>query len=207
VSPEASAVRFFWRKESTMGSLAEVAAVTRIDGEPASGGSLMRPTLFVTSLATFLLLAATARAAPPSEPAARPEAAPSAAPTPSRAGYVVEAYYRFRWGAEDEFHRLFEKNHLPFLRRMLEKGSLLEVRMERPREHLSEESRWDLRVTLVYRDALAATNLGEIDEADYVAIVGEGEAEARFKEEEQRRFSLLLAHWDVNVQTLETFEP
>jgi hypothetical protein len=114
-------------------------------------------------------------------------------------GYVVEAYYRIRWGFETEFYELFRRNHLPFLRRALEKGSLLSIWIEAPREHLPESERWDLRVTLVYRDATAAVNLAEIDEADFLAIVGEGEAEERFEREEQRRFELLVAHWDVNV--------
>jgi hypothetical protein len=139
---------------------------------------------------------------PPSVPAT---AAATAAPPTER--FVVEFYYRFRWGFEEEFLDLYWKNHMPFVRRMLEKGSLVEVRMEKPREHMPETERWDLRTTFVYRDAAAAIALGEIDEKDYVAIVGEGEAEAEFKRAEQRRFELLLAHWDVNIGPIASFTP
>ena len=98
---------------------------------------------------------------------------------------------------------LFRKNHLPFLKRQLEKGILLDVRFDRPREHMAEAGRWDLRMTLVYRDAATAYRTDNITEADYTAIVKNEEAEAVFQREERRRFELLLAHWDVNVQGLE----
>ena len=128
--------------------------------------------------------------------------APPSAPQLSPA-FVVESYYRVRWGSEDEFMTLFRKNHLPFLRRQLEKGILLDVQLDAPREHQPEESRWDLRMTLVYRDAATAYRADKITEADYHAIVKDDNAEATFNREEQRRFELLVAHWDVNVRRLE----
>lgn len=117
--------------------------------------------------------------------------------------FVVESYYRVRWGGEEEFMTLFRKNHLPFLRRQLDKGLLVEVRLDTPQEHLPEDSRWDLRMTLVYPDASAAYRTDKISEADYQAIVPSDSAEARFNREERRRFELLAAHWDVNVKSLE----
>lgn len=126
----------------------------------------------------------------------------SQAPIPPTA-FVVESYYRIRWGNEEEFLTLFRKNHVPFLRRQLEKGVLLDVKLETPREHMTEDSRWDLRMTLVYRDAATAYRSDNITEADYNAIVKDDEAEAIFNREERRRFELLLAHWDVNVRRVE----
>lgn len=124
-----------------------------------------------------------------------------AAPSPTE--FVVESYYRVRWGSDEEFMTLFRKNHVPFLRRQLEKGILLDVRLDAPREHQPEESRWDLRMTLVYRDAATAYRADNITEADYNAIIKDDQAEATFNREEQRRFEILLAHWDVNVKRLE----
>ena len=117
--------------------------------------------------------------------------------------FVVESYYRVRWGSEEEFMALFRKNHVPFLRRQLENGILLDVKLEAPREHQPEESRWDLRMTLVYRDAATAYRTDNITEADYNAIVKDDQAEKIFNREERRRFELLVAHWDVNVKRLE----
>ncbi len=122
---------------------------------------------------------------------------------PAPASFVTESYYRIRWGSEDEFMTLFRKNHLPFLRRQLEKGILLEVRLDAPHEHQPEDSRWDLRMTLVYPNAAAAYRTDKISEAEYQAIVPSDTAEARFNREERRRFELLVAHWDVNVKSLE----
>lgn len=139
----------------------------------------------------------------------------AAAPTPpvvadapqSAPGFAVESYYRVRWGHEEEFITLFRKNHLPFLERQLAKGVLLAVRLDSPQEHMPEESRWDLRMTLVYRDAATAYAADNISEDDYRAIVPSDEAEATFKREEQRRFELLDAHWDVNVKSVAVFGP
>ena len=122
---------------------------------------------------------------------------------PSSTAFVVESYYRVRWGSEEEFMTLFRKNHVPFLRRQIEKGILLDVRLDAPREHQPEESRWDLRMTLVYRDAATAYRADNITEADYNAIIKDDQAEETFNREERRRFELLLAHWDVNVKRLE----
>src|SRR5438552_19050847 len=74
--------------------------------------------------------------APSSRPAVRAE-------TP----FAVEYYYKARWGFTDEFARLFQKNHLPLLKKQIETGRYLEVRAEKPRYHATEEGRWDFRVT------------------------------------------------------------
>lgn len=122
----------------------------------------------------------------------------------AQTGFAVESYYRIKWGLEEEFLELWRKNHLPFLQRMRDKGVVSEVRVDKPREHLSEEHRWDLRVTVVYRDASAAYSPEKITEDDYGAIIKDLQGEATFKKEEQRRFEILLAHWDVNVERTET---
>ena len=168
----------------------------------------MKRAIAAAWLSTAMLVAGSGASAaqPSAATSTAPEAASATPPKPSTA-FVVEYYYRFRWGFEEEFMTLFRKNHLPFLRRMLEKGVLLEVRIEKPREHMTESERWDLRTTLVYRDAETAYASDNIDETDYTAIVGDDAADAEFKRQEQRRFELLLAHWDTNVGPLETYTP
>ncbi|MFN2317546.1 MAG: hypothetical protein ABR551_08335 [Gemmatimonadales bacterium] len=126
--------------------------------------------------------------------------APARPGGPSAAPFVVESYYRVRWGSFEEFQQLFERNHLPFLQAMLRSGVLLEVRIDTPREHMAEAGRWDMRTTLVYRDAASAYLNEPVSEAEYTAIVKDDQDEARFKREEQRRFALLDAHWDVNIR-------
>jgi hypothetical protein len=115
-----------------------------------------------------------------------------AAPRP----FVVEYYYKARWGHFAEFKRLFEKNHWPILKREKEAGRILEVRADVPRYHGTEDGRWDYRVTIVWRDAATAASPW----ADQERVTRELFPDQRtFEAEEQRRFELLLAHWDLPV--------
>ncbi|HEX7578907.1 MAG TPA: hypothetical protein VF580_02830 [Thermoanaerobaculia bacterium] len=106
---------------------------------------------------------------------------------------MVEYYYKAKWGFADEFARLFQKNHLPILKKQIESGRLLEVKAEKPRYHATEDGRWDFRVTIVFRSASAAADASEESEI----ANGLFPDQDTFRREEQRRFETLLAHWDV----------
>jgi hypothetical protein len=139
-----------------------------------------------TMMGTGLLAAAALGAA----------AAPAAAQAVTAAGdapFTVDYYYKARWGHTDEFLRLFKKNHYPVLKKQVESGRLLSVSAARPRYHATEEGRWDYRVTLVFRSVAAAHEAGGED-----AIVQQLYPDLEtFRREEQRRFEILEAHWDV----------
>jgi len=110
--------------------------------------------------------------------------------------YVVEYYYKARWGAFDEFLRLFKKNHYPLLKREQEMGRILAVGATTPRYHATEDGRWDFRVTITWRDAATAN-----DGWEPAAVIKElFPDKSTYDREEQRRFELLLAHWDVPVR-------
>jgi hypothetical protein len=112
---------------------------------------------------------------------------------PAEAPFTVDYYYTARWGHADEFLRLFKKNHYPVLKKQVETGRLLSVSAVRARYHASEDGRWDYRVTLVFKNAAAAfDNAGE--EAIVKQLYPDQET---FRREEQRRFEILQAHWDV----------
>src|SRR5829696_7894686 len=53
--------------------------------------------------------------------------------------YVVEYYYKVKWGMADEFIRLFKKNHLPVLKKQVETGRMLKVTAVKPRYHNTED--------------------------------------------------------------------
>jgi hypothetical protein len=112
--------------------------------------------------------------------------------------FAIEYYYKTRWGAADEFWRLFEKNHLPILQHEKARGRILDIRVTTPVNHGTEDGRWDFRVTLVYRDVVAAH---ESDPAQAAWIRERYPDQETFQREEQRRFELLLAHWDLPVRT------
>ncbi|HEX5735329.1 MAG TPA: hypothetical protein VF131_21040 [Blastocatellia bacterium] len=107
--------------------------------------------------------------------------------------YTVEYYYKARWGHADEFLRLFKKNHFPVLQKQIESGQILQVTGARPRYHATEDGRWDYRVTIVFKN-LAAAHDSSGEEAIIKKLYPDQET---FRKEEQRRFEILIAHWDV----------
>ena len=113
--------------------------------------------------------------------------------------FAVEYYYKARWGFAEEFLALFRKNHWPVLQKQVESGRLVRVTAVKPRYHASEEGRWDFRVTIVFRDVAAAFD-ASAEEDIKRQLFPDQEA---FRQEEQRRFEILLAHWDVPVQDVE----
>jgi hypothetical protein len=109
--------------------------------------------------------------------------------------FTVEYYYKARWGYADEFIRLFKKNHYPVLKKHMETGRILSVTGVKPRYHTTEEGRWDYRVTIVFKNVTVAHDPGG-DEAIIQQLFPDQET---FKREEQRRFEILIAHWDVPI--------
>jgi len=112
--------------------------------------------------------------------------------------YVVEYYYKARWGYADEFIQLFKRNHLPVLKKQIETGRIVSVRIEKPRYHSTEDGRWDYRVTIVFKSAAVFhdPDAPAVEEAIVKQLYPEQD---KFKREEQRRFEILIAHWDVPI--------
>src|SRR5215510_6122051 len=67
--------------------------------------------------------------------------------------YTMEYYYKTQWGRQQEFLQLFLKNHYPLLQKQIETGRILSVKVEQPANHMTEESRWDYRVTIRFKNA------------------------------------------------------
>jgi hypothetical protein len=109
--------------------------------------------------------------------------------------FVVEYYYKVKWGYADEFIRLFKKNHYPLLKKEIEAGRILEVTAVAPRYHGTEDGRWDYRVTLAYKNVSAAHETPNRDTWMRQLYPDR----ATFDKEEQRRFEILLAHWDLPI--------
>ena len=55
--------------------------------------------------------------------------------------FVVEYYYKTKWGHADEFLKLFKKNHYPVLKKEMEMGRIAKVWMDQPRYHTTEDGR------------------------------------------------------------------
>ena len=110
--------------------------------------------------------------------------------------YTMEYYYKVQWGRQQEFLQLFLKNHYPLLQKQVETGRLISVKIETPANHMTEEARWDYRVTLTFRNSAVATTANPDEQAMIRQLWPD---QATFTREEQRRFEVLLAHWDLPV--------
>ncbi len=115
---------------------------------------------------------------------------------PREQPFVVEYYYKAKWGYAEEFLRLFRKNHMPLLREGVKAGRFVEVTAVRPLYHATEDGRWDYRVTIEYRSVADA----HADPAGQEEVLRRlFPDQTLFLREEQRRFEILAAHWDVPV--------
>ena len=108
--------------------------------------------------------------------------------------YTVEYYYKVQWGHQEEFLQLFLKNHYPLLNKMVEGGRMLSVKIEAPANHMTEDARWDYRVTIRFKNSTLATTANPGEESLIKQLWPDQET---YKREEQRRFEILLAHWDL----------
>jgi hypothetical protein len=120
------------------------------------------------------------------------------APAQSAAGepYIMEYYYKVQWGHQQEFLNLFLKNHYPLLKKVADSGRILSIKIEQPSNHMTEESRWDYRVTVVYRNSALATTANP-EEERFIKLLWPNQE--LYKREEQRRFEILISHWDLPV--------
>ena len=65
----------------------------------------------------------------------------------------------------------------------------------KPRYHATEDGRWDYRVTIVFKNMAAA-----LDQASEEPIIKKlFPDQETYKREEQRRFEILLGHWDTPI--------
>src|SRR6476646_2483048 len=76
--------------------------------------------------------------------------------TSTNTSFIVENYYKVKWGFADEFISLWKKNHYPLLKKAKEKGDIISIDAEKPKLHSNEDSRWDFKVTIVFRNSALA---------------------------------------------------
>ncbi len=110
----------------------------------------------------------------------------------------IENYYRVKWGYADEFIELWKTNHYPLLKKALEKGDIILIKADKPALHSGEDTRWDFKVVITFKDIKTAFDpdlTTPYKKTLYLDSAGLAKAE-------QHRFSLLLAHWDILVQSV-----
>jgi len=112
--------------------------------------------------------------------------------------FTIENYYKVKWGYAEEFIELWKANHYPLLKKAKEKGDIISVIAEKPKLHSGEDTRWDFKVILTFKDAKTAFD-PDLTEPYKQAIYQNLE---KLKKDEQHRFELLLAHWDVMIENI-----
>ena len=110
--------------------------------------------------------------------------------------YTMEFYYKVQWGHQQEFLQLFLKNHYPLLQELVQRGRMLSVKIETPANHMTEDARWDYRVTIVFKNSTLATTANPEEQSLIRQLWPDRD---KYQREEQRRFEILLAHWDLPV--------
>ena len=119
--------------------------------------------------------------------------APAAAAPEVRTWY----FYTVKWGSQDEFLDLFQRNHYPVLKARQAAGHYSSVRTYTPRYHGDGRADWTFAVELVERPG----STGTPTEAEIVKKLYPDQA--KFRREEQRRFELLVAHWDTPLSAVD----
>ena len=114
--------------------------------------------------------------------------APAQAQTPAEA--TTWYFYKVKWGYQDEFLDLFQRNHYPVLKALKEAGQYSAIRTYTPRYHGDGRADWTFAVELVRREVTGLPAEEEVIRKLYPD-------QAKFRKEEARRFELLEAHWDV----------
>lgn len=113
--------------------------------------------------------------------------------------FTIENYYKVKWGYADEFIDLWKINHYPLLKKAQEKGDIINVTAEKPKLHSGEDTRWDFKVTIVFKNTELAFD-PKLTEPYKKQLYPNLEKLAK---DEKYRFELLLAHWDVMTEKIE----
>ena len=88
-----------------------------------------------------------------------------------------------------------QRHHLPVLKKLIEIGRIINLNIAKPQFHTTEDGRWDYRVTITWKD-ISLLNDGFDEKIIARELYHDQET---FKKEEQRRFDILSAHWDLPV--------
>jgi len=120
------------------------------------------------------------------------------AQAPAAGNITIENYYKIKWGHADEFMALWKKNHYPLLKKLLEKGDIISLKAETPIIHSGEDTRWDFKVVMTFKTEHLAFDYSITDPYKKQLFPNQ----ESYEKEEQHRFELVIAHWDVPVEAV-----
>ena len=94
-------------------------------------------------------------------------------------------------GLPGRVHDLFQRNHYPLLKAGVADGRFVSVKTYVPRYHGDGRADWTFAVEIVAKDDAPS---GPSEDETIKKLFPD---QATYKKEEQRRFEILEAHWDV----------
>ena len=119
----------------------------------------------------------------------------SAAADPANQPYLEEWVYKVKWGHSAEFYQLLKKYQLAILDRSKQLGYVTQYTVYKPELHTGEDTRWTYRVLIVFKNHAAASHEDELA----LQLFPDQQT---FKREENHRWELIEAHWDLPVSVV-----
>ena len=113
--------------------------------------------------------------------------------------FTIENYYKIKWGYAEEFVDLWKKNHYPLLKKAIQKGDIISVVAQKPKLHSGEDTRWDFKVILVFKNAALAFD-PDLTTPYKKELYPDLD---KLTKDEQHRFELLISHWDVMIDSVD----
>jgi hypothetical protein len=110
--------------------------------------------------------------------------------------YFVEWVYKVKWGYADEFWQIFKKYQIATLNREKELGYVTSYSVYRPGYHTGEDSRWEFRIVIAYKNISSSGHGSEVEKQLFPD-------QAAMKREENRRWELTEAHYDLPIHTID----
>jgi hypothetical protein len=151
----------------------------------------------VRTLSLFTIFAVAATFAHTSLTQARQAAAKSpAASAAEDKPYMVEWVYKVKWGGADEFWQIFKKYQIATLNRERELGYVTSYTVYRPGHHMGEDSRWEFRIVITYKNIASSVHGSAVEKELFPD-------QATMKREENRRWELTEAHYDLPIHTID----
>jgi hypothetical protein len=145
--------------------------------------------LAIAAIALVILLAA-------ASPGRGQQAAASPTASATEKPYLVEWVYKVKWGYADEFWQLFKKYQIATLNREKELGYVTSYTVYRPGLHTGEDSRWEYRIVITYKNISSSGQGSEVEKQLFPD-------QATMKREENRRWELTVAHYDLPIHTID----
>jgi hypothetical protein len=113
--------------------------------------------------------------------------------------FLEEWVYKVKWGYSEEFFEILKKYQLAILEKEKQLGYVAQYTVYAPGLHTSEDQRWDYRVSIIFKNQAAAKHEREVA----LQLFPDQQT---FKKEENHRWELTEAHWDLPVRIVNSNE-